>query len=285
MEVEENQYEYNRGYATLRSSTHTLTYSKTRKLALQPNVSKLFPLELRHRETLEYNVDQYTFIREITRILLSLNPNIVGYFPPSASSTPPRLETFHVPPVSLRIKSSETENASECLTKSITNDAIFMNVFDSFVCEVILPYFKRRLHRYGVIQSLDESIKFFYQRPPTLRIQPGPSLQSVMLHRDGDYGHQDGELNFWLPLTHRSMTQTELWVESEPDKADYNPVCVDVGQVSVFHGTSCRHYVPPNKTPFTRISLDFRVGIEDFYDPTWKMRGTKHDHYRKAVDF
>jgi hypothetical protein len=160
-----------------------------------------------------------------------------------------------------------------------------MNLFDSFLQQVILPYYKDRLYKLGLISERDKPMTFYYQRPPTLRIQPGPSSQSVMLHRDGDYGHQDGELNFWFPLTHRSWTQTELWVESEPDKGDYTPVGLDVGQVAVFHGTSCRHYVPPNKTRFTRVSLDFRVGIQDYFDPNWKMRGTKDDHFRKTIEF
>ena len=43
---------------------------------------------------------------------------------------------------------------------------------------------------------------FYYQFPPTLRLQPGPSSRiGGRAHCDADYGHQDGEVNFWLPLT------------------------------------------------------------------------------------
>ena len=43
---------------------------------------------------------------------------------------------------------------------------------------------------------------FYYQFPPTLRLQPGPSSRiGGRAHCDANYGHQDGEVNFWLPLT------------------------------------------------------------------------------------
>jgi hypothetical protein len=34
-------------------------------------------------------------------------------------------------------------------------------------------------------------IRFWYQRPPTLRIQPGPSSRHVRAHHDAEYGHQE----------------------------------------------------------------------------------------------
>ena len=34
-----------------------------------------------------------------------------------------------------------------------------------------------------------------------MRIQPGPSEHYGRTHRDAEYGHQPGEINFWLQLT------------------------------------------------------------------------------------
>jgi len=81
-------------------------------------------------------------------------------------------------------------------------------------------------------------------------------------------------------LTDKNLTQTDLYVESIPNKNDYTPLDVNFGQVALFHGTSLRHYVPPNTTRFTRVSLDFRVGIEGYFDTKWRMRGTLDDHNR-----
>ena len=46
----------------------------------------------------------------------------------------------------------------------------------------------------------EEAARFYVQRPPTLRLSLARP-RHVRPHRDGEYGHQDGEVNFWLPLT------------------------------------------------------------------------------------
>eukprot|EP00415_Alexandrium_ostenfeldii_P004271 UN4271 len=112
-------------------------------------------------------------------------------------------------------------------------------------------------------------ISFFYQFPPTLRLQPGPSLKARCVHRDAEFGHQVGEVNFWMPLTDYSRTRTTLWVESRPDAGDFLPLEIEYGAIAMFHGTLCRHSVPPNTTHCTRVSLDFRIGVGAFFDPAW----------------
>ena len=87
-----------------------------------------------------------------------------------------------------------------------------------------------------------------------------------------------------------------------------------MGEVVAFYGTGCRHHVtkptrtrarartrtrtrtrsrsracvpsyqvPANPSDCTRVSLDFRVGVEGHFDPHWSMRGTKADHCRAQV--
>ena len=144
-----------------------------------------------------------------------------------------------------------------------------------------MPYVKARL------ASSDgaylEPTTFWYQRPPTLRLQPGPSERFVACHDDAKYGHQAGELNFWLPLTDYAETRTTLWAESEPGRGDFHPLAPQVGQVAVFYGSFCRHKVPPNPSAHTRASLDFRVGVEGCFDPRWVLRGTLDDHHRREI--
>ena len=38
----------------------------------------------------------------------------------------------------------------------------------------------------------------------------------------------------------------------------------------MFHGTLVRHFVPPNRTEHTRVSLDFRIGVGQYFDPGWR---------------
>lgn len=114
-------------------------------------------------------------------------------------------------------------------------------------------------------------------------MQPGPGWATVKPHNDAEYGHQNGELNFWLPLTNSNMTNVDLWCESKYNVGDFHAIPAKVNEIISFHGSSCRHYVNANTTEHTRVSLDFRVGVQGFFDPNWQMRGTTDDHDRLEV--
>jgi hypothetical protein len=86
-----------------------------------------------------------------------------------------------------------------------------------------------------------------------------------------------------MPLSDPKLTKTDLWSESEPGKEDFAPLGPMAGEVVSFHGSSCKHYVPANTSNFTRVSLDFRIGVEPYFDAKWKMPGTMSDHIRKKV--
>ena len=53
------------------------------------------------------------------------------------------------------------------------------------------------------------------------------------------------------------------------------------GCIAAFHGTLCRHHVPPNQSWHTRISIDFRVGVDRFFDPSWQLKAAKSQHGRR----
>ena len=55
------------------------------------------------------------------------------------------------------------------------------------------------------------------------------------------------------------------------------------GDVYVFHGNSCEHYTELNVSDATRVSLDFRIGVEGCFDPRWVLRGTLDDHHRREI--
>jgi hypothetical protein len=215
--------------------------------------------------------------------LLRTAPPTIGAF-----DGPPELEAFRVPASALKGKSGSVEESQQALSKLMASDPAFLGAFRAFVESTVLPELKRRL-----LAATGEggppstaATTFYYQCPPTLRLQPGPSNRYVRRHCDAEYGHQKGELNYWLPLTRRELTKTTLWVERGQGGGgveDDHPLCIDYGEVAAFHGSVLRHHVPANTSPHTRVSLDFRVGIEGYFDPAWSMRGTKEDHGRCAV--
>ena len=183
-----------------------------------------------------------------------------------------------------RERNNNQQQKQQQLENSRNINTDIVSTFDNFVTGCIIPHLKQRFINEQIVKDESTKIRFYYQRPPTLRIQPGPARARVNKHKDKDYGHQNGELNFWIPLTNRMDTGVDLHVETEEDRGDYTPLGTDVGFVSSFFGSGCSHYVNENRSEYTRISLDFRIGIEPFYDPNWSKIGTRDDHLRRCVE-
>ena len=274
---------YDRGAATLRSSAHRAVYSKSRKGDPGP-VAPLGPLPdgLRAIEVFDLAAD-HDLRPHVVRLLRRAGADI-GSWPSSSADL--RLEDFVVPAASLRdAKAGTCVDAQANLATLVASDAPFLAAFDRVVDEAVIPRLRRRLLDAG---GGDAPRVFHVQRPPTLRLQPGPSSRHVRAHRDAEYGHQDGEINFWIPLTDPDLTGVTLEVETAETTAtgpgSFEPAeGARPGRAVAFHGTSRRHRVPANASARTRASLDFRIGVEGYFDPEWTMRGTKADHGRRKV--
>jgi hypothetical protein len=280
---------YRSGIPTLRSSAHRVKFSlKNRKHDPRPQNRAgeetntiWLPEQVRAEDVFSYDRSLYNLQGVVAALLRRCNDKIVGCFPDGSD----RLEDFSVPPPSVwrSVNGGNCEDAQKYLSDEVMADEKLLEVFDRLVKEVALPHLKRRLVSVNAVSDEEGSVTFYYQSPPTLRLQPGPAWASVKPHNDAEYGHQNGELNFWLPLTDRTLTGVDLWCETEFKADDYHPVPAKTGEMISFHGSSCRHYVNANTTPVTRMSMDFRVGVEGFFDPYWQMRGTTHDHGRQEV--
>ena len=62
----------------------------------------------------------------------------------------------------------------------------------------------------------------YYQAKPSLRVQV-PGAKGIRFHRDVEYMHQTGEVNWWLPITPTYGSNT-LMLESAPDADDFQPL-------------------------------------------------------------
>lgn len=290
------RYKYSTGIATLRSSAHRVKYSlEHRKHDPNPVVdgkctnTTFLPAEICEEDVFAYDTDEYDFHGTVVDMLEKCDPELIGHFRSlegdRAATESRKLDNFVVPLTSLtrKCQKGKVEQAQQILSDKVASDSSFLALFDRFLENAVLPHLKQRLVNAGAVKETKQPVNFYYQRPPTMRIQPGPARALVRAHNDAEYGHQNGELNYWLPLTSRRKTGVDLWVESSSGKGDFHQLRADFAEVASFHGSSCSHYINANHSLWTRVSLDFRVGIEGFFDPNWQMIGTTDDHSRKKV--
>jgi hypothetical protein len=282
---------YKSGIPTLRGSAHRVKIKpihrehnpQPKNRAGEETHTIWLPSELLQEQVFSCEPERLLRLQAAVRcMLLRCDPAIVGSFRQGSE----RLEDFVVPPNSTwrQVNGGQCESAQKYLSDGVCDDKDLLAEFDSLVTEIVLPHLKRRLVSVGAATDEPGSVRFYYQRPPTLRLQPGPAWAQVKAHNDAEYGHQNGELNFWLPLTDREETGVDLYCESNSCASDYHPVKAKAGEIISFHGSSRKHYVNANETENTRVSLDFRVGVEGFFDPDWEMRGTTDDHCRWQLE-
>jgi len=128
--------------------------------------------------------------------------------------------------------------------KSIHSDdrGNFFVLYDSFVKYIAENIFKEDL---------------IFQKKPTLRVSFPNSMAVGGWHRDRDYNHPQEEINIWLPITSAFDSNT-IWIESEFDKEDYEPMNLNYGDFLIFD-SGLKHGNVKNIENRTRISFDFRV--------------------------
>lgn len=257
-----------------RPGDHQASVSKGERLlaaARPPTVIASLPDDMRKMDSIKFDTEQYQIYPAVVDLLLRTEN--LGLFLahelPSLENFQPRADVFR------------SFKERQILYNAVCGDEQFLDVYERMVVSVVCPFLKRKLMS---IVSLDiEKCQFHYQYPPSLRVQSGDSEVFGRAHRDVEYGHQAGEINFWMPLTNFHNTKTTLWAESKPGLGDFCPLSVNYGEIAVFHGSLCHHYVPPNRSPYTRISIDFRVGVGPFFDSMWELPGTRREHGRRVI--
>jgi len=222
------------------------------------------PLTLRKLEILKYDTTMYD-LRDEAIAFLCRNKHL-GSFPKNKTLEEfrPRLDVFR------------NFKARQQIREAVIKDLKLLPLYEKLVIDVVIPSLKRRLQD-------DTPRVFYYQYPCTLRLQPGPSKEYNRTHRDAEYGHQIGEINFWMPLSDYALTRTTLEVETLPGSNEFKPLDISIGEIAAFHGTLLHHRAPPNSSVCTRVSLDFRIGIEGYFDPKWTLKGIKAQHSRRSI--
>jgi ectoine hydroxylase-related dioxygenase (phytanoyl-CoA dioxygenase family) len=202
----------------------------------------------------EFNIEKFNFEFLIKKIF----------------NTEKDLENFHLLlPENERIEEVNFENDNETWFHKKFYEKLnnswdeFDILYHSFVEENIKPIFK----------PIFKKEKIIYQKRPTFRIQL-PNNKSVgEFHRDYDYNHQLGEINFVVALTDMKDT-TAIWAESIPGLGDIHPLNVEKGNFLAFNGNMCTHGNKINNSNKTRVSFDFRVISEEFYKSDFDKKST-----------
>jgi hypothetical protein len=187
--------------------------------------------------------------------------------------------------------SSAADNKTAAATTTTTPNQKLQLLYEEFIREVIIP------HLQEAMKSEVEN-EFYVQAKPCIRFQQPSNKRTTIPHCDSFYGHQPGQINFWLPLT-RSFGSNSLYSESEPGKRDFHSfecnlnllnnhhllgdsvnegkMTIDTGNVTEmmrFYGNECVHFTEANRTEITRVSLDFRVVPGFVYDDDYV--GSRH---------
>lgn len=124
------------------------------------------------------------------------------------------------------------------------------DTFKKSYCDLIKDIFN---HLYP-----NESI-LIYQSFPSIRFQ-FIGNKAIPAHCDSDSigKHPLGEKNFLIPITDMKNT-SRLFIESQPEKGDFQGIDLKYGNLFHFNGNRCIHYNETNRENYTRISFDFRV--------------------------
>ncbi len=118
-----------------------------------------------------------------------------------------------------------------------------------------------------------------YQKWPTFRVHLPNNIAVGGWHRDRDYNHPPGEINFIVALTKMFESNTTI-VESTPGKMDFHQIEMNPGMICQFDGNNCLHGNLPNKTGVARVSFDFRVMLpQDYNDQQVKSSMTRNNKF------
>jgi hypothetical protein len=245
-----------------------------------PQPQHPLPSVLQRPATLQYDTTTFDLARAVAE-LLNAGAGLAAFVPAS--------ETWSM-------------RARRALQLRVRAHGGLCDVYERFIKAVVAPELARH-DPSAAKEPADGStavVRVLYQFPPTLRVHPAGSRQFRRAHRDAEYGHQPGEVNFWLPLTDATSGRATLWVEPEPGEMQprrgaappplhcrdeggpggsmgFTPLELAVGQFARFYGVERHHRAPPNTTSSSRVSIDFRCALASCYDESWALLGNKRE--------
>tara|TARA_A100001515_G_scaffold43035_2_gene33959 strand:- start:2404 stop:3060 length:657 start_codon:yes stop_codon:yes gene_type:complete len=121
-----------------------------------------------------------------------------------------------------------------------------------------------------IARELNIDEEFIYQKWPSFRVHLPNNVAVGGWHKDADYNHPKGEINFIIPMTPMFESNATI-AELTPGKMDFRQLEAIPGQIIQFNGNQCIHGNLPNKTGLTRVSFDFRILKKTDYNPNHSL--------------
>jgi ectoine hydroxylase-related dioxygenase (phytanoyl-CoA dioxygenase family) len=170
------------------------------------------------------------------------------------------LERFDLPHIVAEIMHHDLQTLDgskyDMLTRGSDQSTVYHSMFYQEFEEKLGALYREFASHMGQLIFPDRDIH--HQRTPTFRVQFPNNVAVGEMHTDSDYSHQDGEINFWVPLTPVWGSNT-VWVERTRGGYNYQPWTLKPGQVLVFDSVNWRHGNIRNGTGCVRVSFDFRL--------------------------
>lgn len=125
------------------------------------------------------------------------------------------------------------------------------------------------------------NIRFSFPDSAAIGCDPNDPENIIGLHCDANFGHNENETNFIVPITRMYATNSiyyEPTVDSQKNPLDYENVVLNTYQFFQGYFNKLKHCNQLNQTNKTRISFDIRVIPYNIYmDNLEFFKGTKFE--------
>ena len=175
------------------------------------------------------------------------------------------LESIHVLDTTSSEVMFENDTATVFQSTFYSSDkyAVLRDLYYTFVRNEVAKLFPNET--YLVIQK-DPQFRVCCPEKTALGRKCTDDTTKIGLHCDADYCHPPQERNFIIAVT-EMWESNSVFIESLPNKGDFQPLKLHWNEYAMFDGNRCRHHNMVNKTGQSRVSLDFRVIPFSEYDP------------------
>lgn len=159
--------------------------------------------------------------------------------------------------------------------KGVDESDEFNEIYHKFVQREIMPLVTKENKL--VIQKTP-NIRFSIPEYSAIGQNPKDDYEDIVgYHKDADFGHDEDEINFIVPLT-AMYDSNSIYYETNIESNKFMNLKLDISQMFQGYLNQLHHYNKRNETKHTRISFDLRVmEYEKYMKKREKFANTKFE--------